>query len=74
MKKKIIYRNEPIKARVVKDFLPRPESLVLREKKKRVTLTLTRKSIDFFKKAAKKHNTSYQGMIRRLLDIYVANQ
>ena len=74
MKKKITYTNEPIEAKTVKDFLPRPENLVLREKKKRVTLTLTRNSIDFFKKKAKKHKTSYQGMIRRLLDYYVANQ
>jgi predicted DNA binding CopG/RHH family protein len=74
MKKKITYSNEPIKARLIKDFLPRPENLVLHEKKKRVTITLTRNSIDFFKKAAKKHNTSYQGMIRRLIDYYVTNQ
>ena len=74
MNKRIKYSNEPIKARVVRDFLPRPENLVLREKKKRVTLTLSEKSINFFKKAAKKHNAPYQAMIRRLLDHYVANQ
>lgn len=74
MKKKIKYSDEPIEAKVVKDFLPRPEELVLREKKTRVTLTLTQNSIKFFKKAAKKHNASYQGMIRRLIDYYVANQ
>ncbi|OGM32719.1 CopG family transcriptional regulator [Candidatus Woesebacteria bacterium RIFCSPHIGHO2_01_FULL_44_21] len=74
MKSKIKYSNEPIEARVVSDFLPRPESLILREKKTRVTLTLTQNSLDFFKKAAKKHKASYQGMIRRLLDYYVANQ
>lgn len=74
MRKKIKYSNEPIEARVVTDFLPSPESLVLREKKRRVTLTLTEKSLDFFKSAAKKHKASYQAMIRRLLDYYVANQ
>ncbi len=74
MKNKIKYSDEPIEARVVSDFLPRPESLILREKKKRVTLTLTQNSLDFFKRSAKKHNASYQGMIRRLLDYYVANQ
>ena len=74
MKKVTQYSNEPIEARVVSDFLPSPENLILREKKKRVTLTLTEKSLDFFKSSAKEHGASYQAMIRRLLDYYVANQ
>lgn len=74
MKNKMKYKNEPIEARVINDFLPSPENLVLREKKTRVTLTLTDKSLDFFKSAAKKHRASYQRMIRRLIDYYVANQ
>ena len=74
MKNKMKYKNEPIKARIISDFLPRPENLILNEKKKRVTLTLTENSLDFFKNAAKKHGASYQGMIRRLMDYYVANQ
>lgn len=68
------YSNEPIEAHVVSDFLPSPENLVVREKKRRVTLTLTQKSLDFFKKAAKKHGASYQAMIRNLIDYYVVNQ
>jgi predicted DNA binding CopG/RHH family protein len=74
MKNKIKYRNEPIEASLISDFLPRPENLILKEKKKRVTLTLTQKSLDFFKDSARKHKASYQAMIRRLLDYYVANQ
>ena len=74
MKNKIKYTNEPIEARVISDFLPRPENLILNEKKTRVTLTLTENSLDFFKTVAKKHKASYQGMIRRLIDYYVANQ
>ena len=74
MKNKISYRNEPIEARVISDFLPSPENLILKEKKTRVTLTLTENSLDFFKRAAKKHGASYQAMIRRLIDFYVANQ
>ena len=74
MKNKIKYSNEPIEARVISDFLPKPENLILNEKKTRVTLTLTQKSLDFFKSAAKKHEASYQAMIRRLIDYYVANQ
>lgn len=74
MRNKIKYSDESMKAKVITDFLPSPESLVLREKKKRVTLTLTDKSLRFFKKAAQKHGASYQAMIRRLVDYYVANQ
>ena len=74
MKNKINYANEPIEARVVSDFLPKPENLVLKEAKTRVTLTLTKKSLEFFKSAAKEHNASYQAMIRQLIDFYVANQ
>jgi predicted DNA binding CopG/RHH family protein len=74
MKNKIKYSNEPIEAKVVSDFLPKPENLILKEKKTRVTLTLTQNSLDFFKITAKKHKASYQAMIRRLIDYYVANQ
>ncbi|KKS00544.1 MAG: hypothetical protein UU53_C0031G0008 [Candidatus Curtissbacteria bacterium GW2011_GWC2_41_21] len=74
MKKAIKYSDEPLEARVINDFLPSPENLILREKKRRVTITLTEKSLDFFKGAAKKHGASYQAMIRRLIDYYVANQ
>ncbi len=74
MKNKIKYSNEPIEARLISDFLPRPENLILNEKKQRVTLTLTQRSLDFFKSAAKAHKASYQAMIRRLVDYYVANQ
>lgn len=74
MKNKIKYTNEPIEARVINDFLPSPVMLSLNEKKTKVTLTLTQKSLDFFKRAAKKHGASYQAMIRRLIDYYVVNQ
>lgn len=74
MNKKIKYSDEPIEARVVSDFLPSPENLMLKEKKTRVTITLTQKSLEFFKKAAKSRDASYQAMIRNLLDYYVANQ
>lgn len=74
MKKRIVYTNEPIEAKVIENFLPGPEKLVFQEKKTKVTLTLTKRSLDFFKKEAKKHKASYQAMIRRLLDYYVANQ
>lgn len=54
----------------VKDFLPRPEDLVLKEASQKVTITLEQESVDFFKKEAKRLNTSYQRMIRNLLQEY----
>ncbi len=37
----------------------------------KVTLALSKKSIEFFKFEATKHHTQYQRMIRRLLASYV---
>jgi hypothetical protein len=36
----------------------------------KVTIALSRRSVDFFKTEARRHNTQYQRMIRRLLDAY----
>ncbi len=74
MKKIIRYNDEPIAAKVIEDFLPKPEDLILKEKQVKVTLKLHKKSVDFFKKSAKVRGASYQAMIRRLLDYYVARQ
>jgi hypothetical protein len=68
---KIKYTNEPPgKLEVVSDFLPRPEDLVFRDEGVKVTLALSKRSVEFFKTQAQKHNTQYQRMIRRLLDAY----
>jgi len=75
MKKKIKYTNGPIgKIRAVKDFLPSPEELAFKEETVKVTISLSKASIEFFKKEAKQHKTQYQKMIRRLLDEYIAHQ
>jgi predicted DNA binding CopG/RHH family protein len=75
MKKKIKYTNEPLgELKVIKDFLPSPEDLVFKEDNVKVTLSLSKSSIDFFKNQAKKNHTQYQKMIRRLLDVYVSKQ
>lgn len=72
MNKRIIYTNEPLgKLRVVSDFLPAPEELAFREEGVKVTLALSKRSVEFFKREARRHNTQYQRMIRRLLDAYV---
>ena len=71
MKKKIKYSNEKIgKVEIVKDFLPKPEELVFKEDTVKVTLNLSKSSIEFFKEIAQKHGSQYQKVIRNLLDKY----
>ena len=75
MKNKTKYTNEPIgKIEGVADFLPSPAQLAFREEGVKVTLVLSKKSVDFFKSQANRHHTQYQKMIRRLLDSYVDAQ
>lgn len=54
----------------VKDFLPPPGQLVMPEETVKVTLSLKKASVDFFKQEADKHHTKYQRMIRELVDRY----
>lgn len=75
MKKKIVYTDEPMgDVAVVADFLPSPAELAFREDGVKVTLALSKSSVEFFKSEASKHHTQYQRMIRRLLDAYVESQ
>lgn len=75
MRKKITYTNEPLgEIELVPDFLPPPAELAFREEGVKVTLALSKKSVEFFKFEASKHQTQYQRMIRRLLDAYVEAQ
>ena len=75
MKKKTKYTNEPLgDIRIIEDFLPSPEELAFNEEQVKVTIGLSKSSVDFFKKQARKNHTQYQKMIRRLLDIYVSSQ
>lgn len=74
MKTKTRYTEEPMgELRVVKDFLPSPDQLVLKEDNVKVTISLKKSSIDFFKEQAKKHRTSYQKMIREVIDWYASH-
>jgi len=71
---KIAYADEPIgKIRIIKDFLPPPEALLLKEDSVKITLSLSRESVDFFKKIAEEKNVSYQKMIRSLVDQYASH-
>lgn len=70
-KTEIIYEDVDFgKIRIVPDFLPSPENLAFKEETVKVTIALSKISVEFFKKGAEKNNISYQKMIRRLLDEY----
>jgi predicted DNA binding CopG/RHH family protein len=71
MKNKISYSDGPMEeVKVVEDFLPSPEELAFREETVKVTIALSKASVEFFKQEAARHQVSYQKMIRRLLDEY----
>ncbi|MDH2919583.1 MAG: hypothetical protein PXX73_10375 [Sideroxydans sp.] len=72
MNSKIKYTNEPLgDVKVIPDFLPSIAELAFNEEGVKITLALSKKSVDFFKSEADKNHTQYQRMIRRLLDAYV---
>ena len=74
MKTRIRYTDEPMgRVRIIKDFLPPPAQLVAKEPKVKITIALSKSSIDFFKKEAKRNRTSYQKMIRRVVDSYASH-
>ncbi len=74
MKKKTKYAGDKgeIVGRLhpIPDFLPSPEELAKEEKTVKVTIALSERSVAYFKHEAEAHGTSYQKMIRRLVDIY----
>ena len=72
MKKKMVEYSEGEMGavKIVKDFLPAPSELVLKNDNVKVTLSLSRRSIEFFKREAKRQHVPYQKMIRALVDGY----
>ncbi len=74
MKTKIKYTEEPIgELKIIKDFLPSPDQLVLKEENVKVTISLKKSSVAFFKEQAKKYDISYQKMIREVVDRYASH-
>jgi predicted DNA binding CopG/RHH family protein len=71
MKRTPKYSDEKLgRIEVVEDFLPPPEQLVLKETGVKVTISLSKRSVDFFKAHAARSRVPYQKMIRNLLDNY----
>ena len=54
----------------IDDFLPPPEKLVIPEDTVKITIFLSKSSVEFFKHYAQRHHIKYQKMIRQLLDRY----
>lgn len=68
------YTDEQMgKTRRVDDCLPPPEELALKDDTIKITISLTRRSVEFFKQEAALRNTQYQKMIRSLLDEYAVH-
>ena len=79
MTKKIKYTEGPLGKYKFSDlkimdkgFLPSPEELARAPVNVKITIKLTYETIEFFKEVADKHNTSYQRLIRQVLDEYAA--
>ncbi|MDP2913536.1 MAG: BrnA antitoxin family protein [Candidatus Omnitrophota bacterium] len=71
MKKHRIEEDMPIGGlKRIDDLLPPPEELAVPEETVMVTLRLSEKSVDFFKRQAKRYHTKYQKMLRFLVDKY----
>jgi len=49
------------------------EELALKDETVKVTFSLSKASVEFFKNESKKYNTQYQKMIRRLFDEYATH-
>ncbi|MEY4464154.1 MAG: hypothetical protein RLZZ81_1125 [Pseudomonadota bacterium] len=71
MSKKIKYTDGEIgEVAIIKDFLPAPKDLILKDDAVKVTISLSKDSVDFFKDQAATAHVPYQKMIRTLLDKY----
>jgi len=72
-KRKVKYTDKRLgKIKIVDDFLPHPKELFLKEETTKITISLTKSSIEFFKHEAEKYHTNYQTMIRTLIDKYAS--
>ncbi|AEK74767.1 hypothetical protein RHHCN13_03900 [Rickettsia conorii subsp. heilongjiangensis] len=71
MSKRIKYTDGEIGAvKIVKDFLAHPRELLLKDDSVKVTISLNKESVEFFKLEAATAHVPYQKMMRILLDKY----
>jgi predicted DNA binding CopG/RHH family protein len=67
-------QGEVVDLKAIADILPAPQELVRRADNVKVTLSLSRRSVEFFKHEAGKARVPYQRMIRALVDAYALRQ
>ena len=60
-KSKIKYTSDPSQMEVVEDFLPPPESLVRRQDIVKVTIGLSKPTVEFFKTRRRRTTRSIKG-------------
>ncbi len=59
--------------RLMRDFLPSPLELVRRGESRKITISLSNDSIEFFKSESKRLKSPYQRLIKNLLQEYADN-
>ncbi len=60
------------KMELIEDFFPRPEELIFKgSPQEKITITLDKETLDFFRAKATELKAPYQRMIRNLLQQYV---
>nr|WP_136252600.1 CopG family transcriptional regulator [Ningiella ruwaisensis] len=75
MTKEIIYSDEDIgDVKFLTDFLPSPKELKERNENTKITISLSKRSVEYFKREATNNEMQYQKLIRQLLDEYVSHQ
>lgn len=67
-------KGETGDANVLEDFVPSPDQLASKQERVKVTLALSRRSVEYFKSEARQRGVSYQRMIRTLVDAYARHQ
>lgn len=55
---------------ITNDLLPAPSELVCKTEKEKITLAVDKRSLDLFKRYAKKHNAKYQNMMNGVISSY----
>ena len=74
------YQDDPfelgdVQFEIVEDLLPPPDQLVFKgPATEKITIALTKDSLDFFRQKGTELGAPYQRMIRNLIDAYVAQQ
>lgn len=73
MKRKVDSDMPVGKLTPIADTLPPPDKLMAPRDEVKITLALSRRSIEFFKVQARRNHSKYQRMIREVVDRYASH-